>query len=133
METVGLFAPEDMAAVQDRYAAVEPAAAVAATEVANALDVDPDQVDDDVELVAREAIFASLLAVHVGTRDEYEEWIAGRDRGTTLLGSEHVSHVAWHDAPVAGVVIGATFESEQAAAVGTLRRQAFARVYREVV
>lgn len=133
MDTVGLFAPEDTAAVRDRYAAVETAAAVAATEVANALDVDPDRVDDDIELVAQESIFASLLAVHVGTRAEFEEWVAGTDRETTLLGSEHVSRVAWHDAPVAGVVIGATFESEQAAAIGTLRRQAFARVYREVV
>lgn len=133
METEGLFAPESEAAVRDRYAAVRPAAETAATEVATALGVDRDRVDDDVVLAAREAVFASLLAVSVGTRAEYEDWLADRGRDVAELGSEHVSNVAWHDAPFADAAVAATFESEPEAAVATLRRQAFARLYREVV
>lgn len=133
METHGLLAPESEATVRDRYAAVEPAAETATSEVAKALGVDLERVDDDVVLAAREAVFASLLAVSVGTREEYEDWLADRDREVTELGSEHVSGVAWHEARFADAVIAATFESEPEAAVGTLRRQAFARLYREVV
>lgn len=133
METSGLFAPTDEAGVRHRYDAVGAAATVAAAEVAQALGVDRDRVDDDVRLVAHEAIFASLLSVMVGTRAEYEDWLADRDRTTIELGSEHVSGVAWHDAPFAEAVIAATYESEPQAAVATLRRQAFARLYREVV
>lgn len=132
METHGLFAPESAEAVRERYAAVGPAAETAATEVAKALDVDPGRADEDVVRTAREAVFASLLAVRVGSREEFEAWLEGRDREVTELGSEHVSGVAWHDAPFAGAVLAATFEAEPEAAVATLRRQAFARLYREV-
>lgn len=133
METDGPFAPETEAAARERYAAVKPAAETAATVVAKTLDVDPGRADEDVVRTAHEAIFASLLAVHVGTRAEYENWLEGRDRDVTELGSEHVSGVAWHDAALAGEVLAATFESEPEAAIYTLRRQAFDRLYREVV
>lgn len=133
METDGLFAPETETAARERWAAVDAAAETAATAVAKALDVDPGRADEDVVLTAREAIFASLLTVHVGAREEYEDWLEGRDRDVTELGSEHVSGVTWHDAPLADAVLAATFESEPEAAVATLRGQAFVRLYREVV
>jgi len=137
MDTDGLFAPATEDDVHRQYAAVGPAAQEAVREVAKGLDLGAEaydeQVDADLVLSAREAIYASLLEVHVGTRDEFEEWCADRDREVTELGSEHVSGVAWHDAPWAGTVVAATFENEPEAAVGTLRRQAFGRLYREVV
>lgn len=134
METRGLFAPASVEAARERYEAVGPAAAVGASEVGKALDVDRERVDEAVVATAHEAIFASLLEVHVGTRDAYEDWLAQRDGlEVTELGSENVSGVAWHEAPFADAVVAATFESEPDAAVATLRRQAFGRLYREVV
>lgn len=140
MRTEGLLAPATPAAVRDRYEAVEPAARVAATEVARALGIDDasdadvrKRVDENVVLTAHEAIFASLLVIHVGTREEFEAWLADRDREVTEQGSEHVPGVAWHDAPAADRVLAATYADEPEAAVHALRRQAFAKVYREVV
>jgi len=137
MDTEGLFAPATHDDVRAQYAAVGPAAQEAVREVARELDLGQEayreRVDADLVLTAREAIYASLLEVHVGTREEFDEWCADREREVTELGSEHVSGVAWHDAPWADAVVAATFENEPEAAVGTLRRQAFGRLYREVV
>lgn len=139
METEGLLAPDSAAEAGEQYAAVAPAADAAAREVAKALDLGADdfreQVDEDVVLTAHEAIFASLLVVHVGTHTAFEDWLADRpgDPTVTTLGSDAVSGVVWHDAPVADQVLAATYADEPAAAAHTLRRQAFARIYREVV
>ncbi len=51
----------------------------------------------------------------------------------TVNGSDSVDNVVWHVAPFADRVVAATFQEERDAAVGTLRRQAFGSVYREVV
>jgi hypothetical protein len=137
METEGLFAPATAAEAREQYEAVGRAAQEVVREVAKGLDLPPEEyrerVDEDVVLTAREAIYASLLEVHVGSREAYEDWLDGRDREVTEVGSDNVSRVAWHEAPVADQVVAATFESEPEAAVATLRRQAFGRVYREVV
>jgi hypothetical protein len=133
METHGFLAPETEAAARDRYEAVGPAAQTVVKETAKAMAFDADEYDERVtgEVIetARDALFASLLEVRTGTREEYEEWLADRDREVVEEGSEHVSHVAWHDA-LGETVVAATFESEERAAVATLRRQAFGRAYR---
>ena len=136
METEGLFAPATAAEARDQYAAAGTAAETVVRELARSIpaaDAEAVREDADLRLTAREAIFASLLEVHVGTREAFEDAMADRDREAAVLGSEHVSGVAWHDAPAADRVLAATFESEPDAAVATLRRQAFARLYREVV
>lgn len=134
MESEGLLAPETAAAAREQYEAVGTAAAAVVRELATAGPLSEDRRDDeDLRLTAHEAIFASLLEVHVGTREEFEDWRAGVDREVEELGSEHVAGVAWHDAPAADRVLAATYASEPEAAVAALRRQAFAKLYRGVV
>ncbi|WP_134668784.1 DUF5809 family protein [Halorussus marinus] len=134
METHGFLAPETEAAARDRYEAVGPAAQTVVKETAKAMAFDREEYDERVtgEVIetARDALFASLLAVHTGDREEYESWLADRDREVTERGSEHVSQVAWHDA-LGETVVAATYETETDAAVATLRRQAYGSVYRE--
>jgi hypothetical protein len=91
-----------------------------------------ERVTGEVVETARDALFASLLEVRTGTREEYEDWLADRDREVVEEGSENVSQVAWHDA-LGETVVAATYESEERAAVATLRRQAFGRVYRDLL
>lgn len=139
METEGLLAPAATAEVREQYDAVGTAAQVAAREVAKAIGLDADEyqerVDEDVVLTAREAIFASLLSIHRGTREEFDAWVddLSDDPAVSVRGSDHVSGVVWHHAPVVDRVVAATFEDEPAAAAHALRRQAFATIYREVV
>jgi hypothetical protein len=136
METHGFLAPETEAAAHDHFEAVGPAAQTVVKETAKAMAFDADEYDERVtgEVIetARDALFASLLEVRTGTREEYEDWLADRDREVIAEGSEHVSHVAWHDA-LGETVVAATYESERRAAVATLRRQAFGRVYRDLL
>jgi hypothetical protein len=135
MHTEGLFAPETIEAAREQYAATDAAADAVLRALARAVPLAEDagdvHADDDLRLTAREAIFASLLAVHVGTREEFDDWIDDRDRAVEEVGSEQVSNVVWHDAGAADRILAATFENEPEAAVGTLRRQAFATLYRE--
>jgi hypothetical protein len=137
MHTEGLFAPATEETVREQYEAAEAAADVVVRELVRALpvaDAAEDRPDDaTLQLTATEAIFASLLEVHVGTDEEFEDYLADGDREVETLGSEHVSGVAWHDAAAADRVLAATYENEPEAAVDALRRQAFATLYREVV
>jgi len=138
MHTEGLFTPETVDAARERYDAVGPTARTTVREVARAMDFDREEYDDRVTgavvETAREAIFASLLAVHVGTRAEYEAWCDDHpDYERAEIGSENVTNVAWHPAPATGTVVAATFQDREEAAVGTLRRQAFGEIYREIV
>ena len=135
METHGFLAPADEAAARERYEAVGPAAQTVVKETAKAMAFDREEygerVTGDVVATARDALFASLLEVRTATREEYEEWLDGREREVLEHGNENVSNVAWHDA-IGEQVVAATFESEEEAAVATLRRQAFGKVYREL-
>lgn len=138
MDTEGLFEPDGVEAARERYDALGPTAQVLVREVAKAMDFAPEEYDErvtsDVVETARDALFASLLAVQVGTRDEYETWCADHaDYDVQEFGSENVDHVVWHAVPFAETVVAATFQDEREAAVGTLRRQAFGRVYREAL
>lgn len=135
METHGFLAPETEAEARDRYEAVGPAAQTVVKETAKAMEFDADEYDERVtgEVVetARDALFASLLEVRTGPREEFDEWLADREREVVEQGSGNVSRVAWHDAP--GKVVAATYENEERAAVATLRRQAFGQVYQDVL
>jgi hypothetical protein len=135
MHTEGTFAPETVEAARERYESLGPTAQVVVREVARAMGFDReeyrDRVTEDVVLTARDALFAGTLAVTVGTREEFEDWREGYDGEVHVAGSENVDRAAWHAAPFAGRAVAATFQSEESAAVGTLRRQAFGRLYRD--
>ncbi|WP_276270521.1 DUF5809 family protein [Haloarcula litorea] len=137
METEGQFAPATAEAARDRYEAVGSTAQVVVKEVAKAMGLDGEEyrerVTGDVVETARDALFAESLAVTVGTRAEFEDWRADADHEVTVLGSEHVDGVVWHAPAFADEAVAATFQDEREAAVGTLRRQAFGRIYSEVV
>ncbi|WP_049922110.1 DUF5809 family protein [Halopiger djelfimassiliensis] len=136
MHTVGMVTPESAEQARKRYEAIGPAAQTVVREVAKAMAFDREEYDDRVtgEVVetARDALFASLLVVHVGTREEYEEWRESYDGDVTEVGHENVDHVVWHAGPE-GEAVAATFQNEEDAAVATLRRQAFGRLYRDLV
>lgn len=138
METRGLLAPESEAAARDRYEAVGPAAQTVTKEVAKAMNFDPgeytERVTSQVVETARDALFASLLQVHVGTATEFEEWLETRQSlEIHLEGSENVERRAWHPIPPADAVAAVTFHDEPDAAVATVRRQAFGRFYRDIL
>jgi len=138
MHTEGFFAPTTTEAARDRYEAVGPTAQTTVREVAKAMDFDKSEYDDRVTggvvETAREAIFASLLEVRVGSREAFEDWRADHpDYDLEEIGSENVDRVVWHAVPFAETVVAATFQDREDAAIGTLRRQAFGSVYRDVV
>lgn len=148
MHTVGTFAPESLEEAREQYESVGPTAQTVVREVAKAMDFDreeyADRVSSDVVETARDALFASLLSVHVGTRAEFETWVDAYDGSSAegrdgdedgeleveIVGSEHVDQVVWHAAPW-GEAVAATFHEKEEAAIATLRRQAFGRLYRD--
>ena len=140
MDTEGRLAPETAAAAREAYDELGPAAQVATREAAKAMEFDRaeyrERVTGDVVATVRDALFASLLRVHVGSRDEFDDWLADHpDYEADVAGSENVDRVVWHPVPFgndgAGVAVAATYQDERDAAVGTLRRRAFGRVYRD--
>jgi hypothetical protein len=138
MHVEGAFAPKTESAARERYELLGPTGQTVVREVAKAMGLDREEYDrrvtSEVVATARDAIFASMLEVHVGSFDEYERWCDDHptyDR--EVAGSEHVDHVAWHAAPFAETVVAATFQSEEEAAVATLRRQAYGRIYPDVL
>jgi len=138
MDTEGTIAPTTAAEARERYEAFGSTAQVVVKEVAKAMEMDSaeyrDRVTSDVVETARDALFASTLEVHVGTREAFDQWVDEHDDYEVQeTGSEHVDNVVWHVAPAADTVVAATYQDEREAAVGTLRRQAFGRVYRALV
>jgi hypothetical protein len=138
MRTEGVFAPETRDEARNYYESVGPAAQTVVRETTKAMSFDREEyrerVTGDVVETARDALFASLLAVHVGDRAEYESWCDDHpDYEVHETGSEHVDRVVWHGAPFAEAVVAATFQEEERAAVATLRRQAFGRIYRDAL
>lgn len=137
MRTDGVFSPETEAEAREAFDSVGPAAQVVVRETAKAMEFDReeyrDRVTGEVVETARDALFASLLVVHVGDREEWEAWQADNpDYAVHEAGHEEVDNVVWHVAPFAETAVAATFQNEEQAAVGTLRRQAFGRIYREL-
>lgn len=139
VDTEGRLAPETVAAAREAYADLGPAAQVATREAARAMEFDRaeyrERVTGDVVATVRDALFASLLRVHVGTREAFDDWLADHPGyEADVAGTENVDRVVWHPVPFAGgggVVVAATFHEEREAAVGTLRRRAFGAVYRD--
>jgi len=137
MEREGVFAPETEDEVQQRYDSLGTAAQSVVREVARTMNFDSTEYDErvteEVTETARESLFASLLAVRVGTREEFEQWREETDHEVLELGSEHVDNAAWHAPPFADTAVAATFQDEPEAAVETLRRQAYGRIYTEIL
>jgi hypothetical protein len=137
METEGQFSPATVAEAQDRYESLGSTAQVVVKETAKAMGLDAEEyrerVTSDVVETARDVLFAESLAVTVGSRAEFDEWCAETDREVEVIGADNVDNVVWHAPEFADEAVAATFQSEREAAVGTLRRQAFGRLYREVV
>ncbi|MFC7027066.1 DUF5809 family protein [Halomicroarcula sp. GCM10025324] len=137
METEGQFSPTTAEAARDRYETLGPTAQVVVKEVAKAMGLDAEEyrerVTGAVVETARDVLFAESLAVTVGTREEFDDWAADTDLEVTVMGADNVDNVVWHAAPFTGQAVAATYQSERDAAVGTLRRQAFGRLYDEVV
>lgn len=136
METTGVYEPATIEEARSAYEEAGPAAKVIVRETAVAMGFDRDEYRDrvtgDVVETARDALFASLLLVRVGSRAEFDDWCDDRpsyDR--EIAGSDGVDRVVWHAAPFAETIVAATFQDAREAAIGTLRRQAFGRVYRE--
>ena len=137
MRTEGVFSPESEADAREAFESVGPTAQVVVRETARAMAFDREEyrkrVTGEVVQTARDALFASLLVVHVGDREEWEAWRDDHpDYEVHEVGHEAVDNVVWHAAPFAGSAVAATFQNEPEAAVGTLRRQAFGRLYREL-
>ncbi|AHG00489.1 hypothetical protein HALLA_18485 [Halostagnicola larsenii XH-48] len=136
MHTTGSFSPDSIAAAREHYENVGPAAQTVVREVARAMEFDREEyrerVSSEVVETARDALFASMLSVHVGTRAEYAEWLEDYEGEVTETGHESVDYVAWHAGPD-GEGVAATFQNEEDAAVSTLRRQAFGRLYRDLL
>lgn len=135
MHTVGVIAPETPEEVRDIYQELSTPSEVVVKEVARAISLDPEEYDqrvsEEVIKTARDAMFASLLTVSVGTKSEYEDWKAGFDGDVREIGNENVDNVVWH---VFGrQAIAATYQAQQNAAVATLQRQAFGEIYSKVV
>jgi hypothetical protein len=137
MDTEGTFAPDTAEQAREQYESLESAAKGVVREVARAMALDGDEynkrVTDDVIQTAQNALFASLLEVNVGTRAEFEAWKQSTDHTVVEAGSEHVDGVAWHAPPFAEMAVAATYQDKQEAAVDTLRRQVFGRLYREIL
>jgi hypothetical protein len=135
MDTEGLLTPETPEAARERYADLATTAATVVKESAKRMGFDRAELDDrlttDVYATAHDALFASLLRVHVGTREAFEDWCDEHpDYERHVEGSDSVDRVVWHPVPFAGTVVAATYQNEREAAVGTLRRIAFGRLYR---
>lgn len=134
MHTEGWFRPSTLAEARERYEAMGGAAQTVVREVARAMEFDREEykarVTSDVIETARDALFASLLEVHVGTQEEFADWQAAHNVEVHKSGSDTVDNVVWHGPPFSDQAAAATFQAEEQAAVETLRRQAFGRIYR---
>ena len=137
METEGLLEPETTERVRERYDGLAPAADEMVRVATRAMAFDTEEYDervtDEVRAAAQQALFASLLAVQVGTRAEYERWRESHEGELVEIGSDDATSVVWHDPPWTGDAVAATFQNERGAAVATLRKQAFGHLYSEVV
>lgn len=138
MEREGVFSPETVGEVRQYYEAVGPAAQTVVRELTRAMSFDSAEydrrVDNETVERARDALFASLLEVRIGTAEEFDAWRADNpEYDVTQTGSVNVENVAWHTAPTTDTVVATTFQEERGAAVATLRRQAWGEVYRDLI
>ena len=137
MHTDGEFLPATADEARERYEQLGSRAQVVVKAVAKAMAFDSEEYDQrvtgDVVETAREAMFGEQLQVRVGTREEFEAWREDADQTVEVIGADNVDNVAWHAPPFADTAVAATFQDEQEAAVETLRRQAYGRLYTEML
>jgi hypothetical protein len=135
VERDGVFEPETLESAREAYGSVGPAAKTTVRETATAMDFGKeeyrDRVTSDVVETARDAIFASLLVARVADYETFDSWRDEAGVDVTVLGSPDVDRVGWHVAPFGDAAVAATFQDEREAAVATVRRQAFGRLYRD--
>ena len=135
MQEEGTLAPDGWSAARERFEALGPTARTVVREVANSMEFDREEYDERVtsEVVetARRALFAEQLTVRVADDAAFESWRQDADVEVHVVGHDEAERVAWHVAPAAGRAVAATFQSEPEAAVSTVRRMAFNRIYRE--
>ena len=133
MDVEGSLSPDSEGEAREVYESVGPTAQLVVKEVAKAMDFDREEyrerVTGGVVETARDVLFATELEVHVGSREEFEDWCETFDGDVVERGSENVEFVAWHVAPFRNAAVAATFQDERDAAVGTLRRQAYGEIY----
>ncbi|MFB6252486.1 MAG: DUF5809 family protein [Halobellus sp.] len=135
MDTQGALSPEALEEAQAVYEAAGPTAQQVVRETAKAMAFDREEyrerVTSEVIERARNVLFAERLSVTVGSRAAFEEWREAHPTyDVELQGSDNVERLAWHSAPFAETVVAVTFQNEPEAAIGTVRRQAFGRIYR---
>lgn len=135
LDTDGLYTPETVVAAETAYESLGSTAQIVVKETTKAMEFAPDEYDrrvtSEVIETARDALFASLLAVTHGSTDQFESWCADHaDYTVQQLGSTEVESVVWHPIPFAETVVAATYEREPAAAAATVRRRAFGEWYR---
>ncbi|MFB6114280.1 MAG: DUF5809 family protein [Halodesulfurarchaeum sp.] len=138
METRGFHHPETRSEVREIYEELGPVAESVIKEAARAMNFDReefrDRLSESVFETARDALFASLLEVHVGNSEAFDTWRSSHpDLDVHLEGSEHVDGRAWHPVPVRDEVAAVTFQNEPDAAVSTVRRMAFGRFYADLL
>lgn len=138
MDARGLFAPQSESDAKSTYDALGPPAQTVTKEVAKAMEFDRDEyrrrVTGEVVETARDALFASLLEITIGDRDEFEAWLDSHSSlDVHVEGNEHVERRAWHHALALDAVAAVTFQNEPDAAVATVQRIAFGRFYRDLV
>lgn len=135
MRTEGTLSPTTWDEAEERYESLGSVAQTVVREIAKAMSFDREEYDErvtaDVIETTRQTLFAEQLAVHIGTNEEFDEWRAEFDGEVRVAGSNNVDRVAWHAVPFAGTAVAATFQNEPEAAIATLRRMAFNRIYRE--
>ncbi len=131
----GTFTPDSWSDAERRYDDLGSTAQVVVRSVAKAMEFDREEyerrVGDDIVETARQALFAETLEVRVADVDAFDSWRSEYAHDTHVTGSDSVENVAWHVSTPAETAVAATFENESEAAVGTVRRMAFNRLYRE--
>lgn len=134
-QTRGFLQPETWADAEARYAALGPTAQTVVREVARAMSFDREEYDERVTPAvvetARQTLFAEQLTVRIADSETFAAWREESTYDVRRAGSDNVDRVAWHVSPAAEAATAATFQNEPDAAVGTVRRMAFNRLYRD--
>lgn len=138
MDTRGQFAPETKAAARSLYddlaIAAETVTKTLAETSTDSREAYHELLDQERIDAAHEALFASLLEVHVGSVEEFESWMNRHDAfQLSLSGPETVPRRAWHPVRPRKTVTAVSFQTAPEAAVATVRRQAFGTQYRELL
>lgn len=136
METIGYLEPECDEDVQKIYASLGVPAQELVHEIAVAMEFDRDEYTDRVDSAvvrrARDAVFGVLLRISSASMDRFQSIRADpmyESYTVVLEGSDNVPNVAWHVCPVEETIVAATYQDHRDAAIATLRRIAWNRIY----